>query len=200
MARLETGVAVAEQFQIPMWIAATAMFRGWWRAKRGEIRAGIEQFSRGFAHWRDIGCEIAVPWWRAQLAQLHSWHGDSERALALVAESVAQVDRWLEHAHEAEIYRIQGDILLGQESPESQAAEESYQQAIRVAQAQHAKGWELRAAIALARLWQSQGKTREAHDLLVPVYDWFTEGFDTADLKEAKALLEAWRTQGSDTN
>ena len=156
MARLETGVAVAEQFQLPMWIAATAMFRGWWRAKRGEIRAGIEQFSRGFAHWRDIGCEIAVPWWRAQLAQLHSWHGESERALALVAESVAQ--------------------------------------------AQHAKGWELRAAIALARLWQSQGKARAAHDLLVPVYDWFTEGFDTADLQEAKALLEALRAKGPDTN
>ena len=113
---------------------------------------------------------------------------------------MAQVDRWLEHAHEAEIYRIQGDLLLGKENPDAQAAEESYQQAIRVAQAQHAKGWELRAAIALACLWQSQGKTREAHDLLVPVYDWFTEGFDTADLKEAKALLEAWRTQGSDTN
>ena len=193
MARLETGVAVAEQFQIPMWIAATAMFRGWWRAKRGEISAGIEQFSRGFDHYRAIGCEIVVPWWRAQLAQLYSWHGESERVLALVAESVAQVERWLDRAHEAEIYRIQGDILLGQDSPAPQAAEESYQQAIRVAQAQHTKGWELRAAIALACLWQSQGKTREAHDLLVPVYDWFTEGFDTADLKEAKALLEALR-------
>ena len=147
-----------------------------------------------------LDAEIAVPWWRAQLAQLHSWHSESERALALVAESVAQVDRWLERAHEAEIYRVQGDILLGQESPAPQAAEASYQQAIRVAQAQHAKGWELRAAIALARLWQSQGKTRAAHDLLSPVYDWFTEGFDTADLKEAKALLEAWRDQGPDTN
>jgi class 3 adenylate cyclase/predicted ATPase len=157
LARLATGVAVAEQFQIPMWIAATAMFRGWWRAKRGEISAGIEQFSRGFDHYRAIGCEIVVPWWRAQLAQLHSWNGESDRALALVSESVAQVDRWLERAHEAEIYRIQGDILLGKESPETQAAEEAYQQAIRVAQAQHAKGWELRAAIALAHLWQSQG-------------------------------------------
>ena len=91
--------------------------------------------------------------------------------------------------HWAELARVRGDILLSQSDGKTDEAAASFEKAIEIARAQKAKGWELRAATSLARLWQSQNKTKEAHDLLAPVYEWFTEGFDTADLKEAKALL-----------
>jgi predicted ATPase len=95
-----------------------------------------------------------------------------------------------ERRYEAELYRLKGELLL-QLSPDNHSeSESSFKQAIDIAKRQQAKSWELRAAMSLARLWQQQGKRSDAHDLLAPVYGWFTEGFDTADLKEAKALLE----------
>src|SRR5262249_35623766 len=96
-------------------------------------------------------------------------------------------ERWTE----AELYRLKGELLLKQTPPDEQQAEACFQQALAIACQQQAKSWELRAAMSLARLWQQQGKCQEAHDLLAPVYGWFTEGFDTADLQEAKALLDA---------
>ena len=92
--------------------------------------------------------------------------------------------------YEAELYRLKGELLLQQSRDSAPAAAASFQQAITIAQQQHAKSWELRAATSLARLWQQQGKVVEARDLLAPVYNWFTEGFDTNDLQEAKALLD----------
>ena len=100
------------------------------------------------------------------------------------------MERWRERPHAAEIYRIKGDLLMALEPPNFDAAVQAYQQVLSVSLAQQAKSWELRVATSLARLWQSRNRTREAHELLFPVYDWFTEGFDTADLKDAKALLE----------
>ena len=92
--------------------------------------------------------------------------------------------------HEAEAYRIKGELSRCRACPDAVAAESSFARSLEVAREQQAKGWELRAATSLARLWQSQGKDKEAHDLLAPVYNWFSEGFDTRDLKEAQALLE----------
>ena len=91
----------------------------------------------------------------------------------------------------AEAYRLQGELLLRQRTPDAAQAEVCFQQALTVARSQQAKSWELRAATSLARLWHQQGKRAEANELLAPIYGWFTEGFDTADLLEAKALLEA---------
>ena len=96
-------------------------------------------------------------------------------------------ERWCE----AEIYRLKGELLLQQNSHNQAQAETCFTQAISIAQNQQAKSWELRSVTSLAHLWQRQGKRQEAHDLLAPVYNWFTEGFDTADLKDAKALLDA---------
>jgi predicted ATPase len=90
----------------------------------------------------------------------------------------------------AEAYRLQGALLLRQAIPDAVEAEACFQQALTLARRQQAKSWELRAAMSLSRLWQQQGKRQEVHDLLVPIYGWFTEGFDTADLQEAQALLE----------
>ena len=125
--------------------------------------------------------------------------GQAEEGLRVVDEALALVERTEERFYEAELYRLKGELLLMQENQKLKGkgqkakiedVEECFQQAINTARRQEAKSWELRAATSLARLWQQQGKTAEARDLLAPVYDWFTEGFDTADLKEAKALLE----------
>ena len=92
----------------------------------------------------------------------------------------------------AEVYRLQGVLLLRQVIPDAAQAEACFQQALAIARRQETKSWELRAAMSLSRLWQRQGKRVEARELLAPVYGWFTEGFDTADLQEAKALLDEW--------
>ena len=109
----------------------------------------------------------------------------------MLAEALTLVDTTGERWYEAELYRLKGALLLQQSSDNQAEAETCFQQAIDIARSQQAKSLELRAATSLARLWQQQGKRQEAHDLLAPVYNWFTEGFDTADLKDAKALLDA---------
>jgi predicted ATPase len=109
----------------------------------------------------------------------------------VLAEALAVVDTTEESRHEAELYRLQGELLLRQAVPDVPQAEACFQQALDIARRQQARSWELRAAMSLSRLWQRQGKCDDARELLAPIYDWFTEGFDTADLQEAKALLEA---------
>jgi predicted ATPase len=109
--------------------------------------------------------------------------------LALLAEAIAQAHHTGERRHEAELYRLRGE-LLHQTYPDAAQAEACFQQALATAYRQQARSWELRAAMSLSRLWQQQGKGDEAHELLAPIYGWFTEGFDTADLQEAKALLD----------
>jgi predicted ATPase len=104
---------------------------------------------------------------------------------------LALVDQTQERSCEAELYRLQGELLLARSAEHDTEAEAHFHQALDVARHQQAKSWELRAAMSLSRLWQEQGKRAEAHELLVPIYGWFTEGFDTKDLQEAKALLEA---------
>jgi predicted ATPase len=111
--------------------------------------------------------------------------------LRLLDEALAVVHATGERYHEAEIYRVHGELLLRQATPDVHHAEASFQQALAIARQQQAKSWELRAATSLSRLWQHQGKGAEARQLLTDVYGWFTEGFDTADLQEARALLEA---------
>jgi hypothetical protein len=154
-----------------------------------------------------------MPYLRAVLAEGLALSGDITGGLLLLEESLTQIARpgWEERSHLAEILRLKGKILLMQESqkskvkgqkskietdprsltPDPQAeAENCFLKAIAVAQEQHAKSWELRASTSLARLWQNQGKCKEAYGLLAPVYNWFTEGFDTKDLQEARVLLE----------
>ena len=121
---------------------------------------------------------------------MHGKAGQAEEGLSAVVEALAIVERTEERFYEAELHRLQGELLL-QQSPDQQSdAEACFQHALDVSRSQEAKSLELRAATSLARLWQSQGRKQEAHDLLAPVYNWFTEGFDTADLKDAKALLD----------
>ena len=132
---------------------------------------------------------MLLPMYHTLLAESYGKIGQIEEGLTVVVEALRGVENTGERYYEAELHRLQGEFLLQLSADNQREAETCFQQAITVAQNQSAKSWELRAATSLARLWQSQGKREEAHDLLAPVYNWFTEGFDTLDLKDAKALL-----------
>ena len=131
-----------------------------------------------------------VPYFCTLLADAAAHLGYTEEGLEALAEAYTLVEQQEERYWEAEIHRLQGVLLLRQPGTPQAEAETWLQQALDVARRQEAKSLELRAAMSLGRLWQQQGKQAEAHALLAPVYGWFTEGFDTADLQEAKALLE----------
>ena len=122
------------------------------------------------------------------LALAHAKIGEPDVGLKLLDQALAQIEETQERFFEAELHRIRGEILI--EGGKRRAGEEALQSALRVASRQQARLWELRAATRLARLWRGQGRTAAARDLLAPVYGWFTEGFDTADLKDAKALMD----------
>src|SRR5262249_17358353 len=127
----------------------------------------------------------------AHLAEAYGQVGQVDEGMHLLAEALAIVDTTGGRSDEAELHRVHGELLLRQTAPDALAAEACFQRALDVARRQQAKSFELRAAMSLARLWQQQGKRDDAYALLAPIYGWFTEGFDTADLREAKALLEA---------
>ena len=137
------------------------------------------------------GAEGARSYFLALLAEAHGTLGEPEAGLAVLTEALTHVETTGERWYEPELYRLKGALLLQQSSDNQAEAESCFHKAMAIAQNQRAKSFELRAATSLARLWQQQGKRQEAHDLLAPAYHWFTEGFDTADLKDAKALLDA---------
>jgi tetratricopeptide (TPR) repeat protein len=152
------------------------------------VRGGNDQSAARIG--TPAGRRWAVSSWLALLAEVYGNMGQAEAALTAVAEAFAHVDKTGERYYEAELHRLQGELLLVQ-SPDNQSeAEACFHQAIAIARSQQAKSWELRAATSLARLWQSQNKQDEARKLLAEIYDWFTEGFDTRDLQDAKALLD----------
>src|SRR5262249_35802780 len=151
---------------------------------------GLAQVRQGLAAWRATGAALNLPYLYTLLAEAAASLGHPEEGLQGLAEAHTLVEQHDERYWEAEICRLRGVLLLRQPGTPQAEAEACFQQALDVARRQQAKSLELRAAISLARLWQQQGKRAEARDLLGPIYGWFTEGFDTADLQEAKALLE----------
>jgi predicted ATPase len=145
---------------------------------------------QGIAARRATGAELQRPYYLALLAEAYGKAGQAEEGLSVLVEALTAVHKTRERQHEAELYRLKGELLLKQDVPAEQEAESCLRQAVDVARQQQAKSLELRAAMSLSRLWQQQGKRGEARELLAPIYGWFTEGFDTADLQEAKTLLE----------
>src|SRR5262249_1806542 len=125
------------------------------------------------------------------LAEVQGTLGEPEAGLAVLTEALTLTNKTGERWYESELYRLKGELLLQQSSDNSTEAEACFRHALEIARTQQAKSFELPAATSMARLWQQQGQRQEAHDLLAPVYNWFTEGFDTADLQDAKALLDA---------
>ena len=188
--RAEAAIGLSTEVGIAQRLAQGTVLRGWALVMQGQGEAGIAQISQGQALWRAVGGDLAQPWFLALLAEAYSVLGKSEEGLLVLSEALVLVNKHRECHYEAELHRLRGELLLTQVIPDAYQAEACFQHALSVARSQDAKSLELRAAMSLGRLWQQQGKRDAAHALLAPVYDWFTEGFDTADLQEAKALLE----------
>jgi predicted ATPase len=162
---------------------------------QGQEEEGIQQIQQGMATDRAIGAEVWWPYHLALLADAYGKTGQIEEGLTALAEALDAVDRTGERWYEAELYRLKGTLTLQSQVPGPRSkveaeAEACFQKAIDIARKQQAKSLELRAVISLARLWLHQGKRQEAHAMLADIYTWFTEGFDTKDLQEAKALLD----------
>ncbi|HET7666370.1 MAG TPA: hypothetical protein VFK56_09925, partial [Mycobacterium sp.] len=163
--------------------------RGWALAQQGEVAAGIAEIRESMDRRRAFGMRAVWPWYLALVAEAYGLTGDFDAGLRALDEALDWVRRNDERLYLAEVHRIRGELLLRQPVSDPAEAETRFEQALAVARDQEAKSWELRAAMSLARLWLCEGRRDEARQLLAPVYAWFTEGFDTADLIEAKALL-----------
>jgi predicted ATPase len=163
--------------------------RGWALAVQDHGEEGLAQVRQGIAAWRATGAALDVPYFCTLLAEVSVQVGHTADGLQALAEAHTMVEQHDERWWEAEVYRLQGVLLLRQTGTPPADAEVWLQRALDVARRQEAKSLELQAAMSLSRLWQQQGKRQEAYDLLAPIYHWFTEGFDTADLQDARALL-----------
>jgi class 3 adenylate cyclase/predicted ATPase len=180
-------VAVTTEQGFPLWRAQGTIYCGWGMVKKGDVAEGISLLRRGSSAYRATGAEVWAPHF-ALLARACEIVGQIEEGLTLLDDALQNIERTGARWFAAELHRHKGRLQLRQ--GQSEAAEELYRKALRIAEEQGAKLWELRAAASLAQLRRDQGRHAEARDLLAPVYGWFTEGFNTPDLKEAKALLD----------
>jgi predicted ATPase len=203
----EALMALATEQGFALFVAMAMILRGGTLTASGQRGEQTSQLCQGLAAFRATGAALWGPYFLALLAEAYGQEGQVEAGFAALAEALTAAHTTGECWGEAELHRLKGELLLqsnvqGLESavsmphaarrmPHAEEAETCFQQALAIARRQQAKSWELRAAVSLARLWQQQGKQDEARALLMPVYGWFTEGFDTADLQEAKVLLEA---------
>jgi predicted ATPase len=160
-------------------------------ALKGSAAEAVESITSGIAATRATGSTLWLPLVMSYLATAHAGLGQFGEAWRCIGEAISTTATTKERWFEAEAYRVAGEIALKSPKPDAAKAETYFERALAVARKQQAKSSELRAAMSLARLWRSQGKVQQARELLAPVYGWFTEGFDTRDLKEAKALLLA---------
>jgi len=182
--RAEVALSLAKEQGFPYWMAVSYLMRGWALAHQGQMKEGIEQMTQGLRAYRATGAVALQPCFLALLAEAQGMIGQPEAGLTTLAEALALVDTTGERVYEPELYRLKGILLLQQSLDNQAEAESCFHHAIEIARTQQAKSFELRTATSLARLWQHQEKRQEAYDLLVPVYGWFTEGFDTVDLQE----------------
>jgi predicted ATPase len=190
-AHAEAMLALATEHGFARHVALGTLFRGMALTAQGQSAAGLTQMRQGLAAYQATGSVVGMSGYLAQLAEACGQVGQVDEGMHLLAEALALVDTTGERHTEAELHRLYGELLLRQAVPDAPQAEACFQQALAIARRQQAKWWELRAAMSLSRLWQQQGKWDEARQLLAPIYGWFTEGFDTADLPDARALLEA---------
>jgi predicted ATPase len=215
--RIGAALTLSTEHGFSHWVALGTIVRGWALAEEGQGEEGITQLRQGIATWRATGAEAQRSYFLALLAEVYGKAGQVEEGLATLTEALTMVDNRGERVYEAELYRLKGTLTLQFQtslrqvtdksnasqnksenpspqpltpSPQAEAEAEGYfLKAIEIAQRQQAKSLELRAATSLARLWQQQGKTDNARQMLTEVYGWFTEGFDTNDLQAAQALL-----------
>jgi len=183
-------IALADEKSTLFWKASGLMNKGCVLALTGQASDAIHTIKSGIAALRSTGATYRGPLWLSYLATAHAELGQLDDARRCMGEAITTIETTGERWFEAEDNRIAGEIALKSPEQDAAKAEAYFERALTVARAQQAKSWELRAAMSMARLWHDQGKQQQAHDLLAPVYDRFTEGFDTLDMKEAKALLD----------
>ena len=186
----EGVIALSAEHGFPDWLAQATTLRGWAMAEQGHNEEGIAQIKEGLAAYRATGAELNWPYFLTLLAEAYMETGRLEDGLSVLTEALAAADEHEDRHHEAEIHRLKGELLLRQDDSSAAEAQSCFLRAIDVARKQSAKSFELRATTSLARLLNEQGRSDEARTMLAEIYGWFTEGFDTADLKDAKALLD----------
>jgi predicted ATPase len=189
-AQCEELVALADEKGGAFWRASGMLRQGQLVALTGKASDAARVITSGITAYRSTGSTVWLPFYLAALAKANAEVGQLEDAWRWMEEAMSLTESTGEKWSEAEINRLAGEIALLSPAPRKEKARAHFMQALDIARQQQARSWELRASMSLARLWRSQGKVREARELLAPVYGWFTEGFDTRDLKEAKALLD----------
>jgi predicted ATPase len=183
-------VALADEKGARFWKAFGMLNQGSVFALTARALATIDILISGIAAWRTTGATVWLPLFLPHLARAHAELGQFGEAWRRIGEAMTAAETTKEKCCEAEVHRVAGEIALRSPEPDAVKAQAYFERALAVARKQQAKSWELRATMSMARLWRDQGKRQAAHDFLAPIYGWFTEGFDTLDLKEAKALLE----------
>jgi len=183
-------ISVADDAGAVQWNANGMMTRSWIFAFTGRASETVQTITSALSLWRSTGSTYWAPLLLSYLARAYAELGQFDEAWRSIREATTTVETTKERWFEAEIYRVAGEVALKSPEPDAAKAHAQFERALSVARQQQAKSWELRAAMSMARLWRDQGKWEEARELLAPVYGWFTEGFDTRDLKEAKVLLE----------
>ena len=184
----EHNLTLSEREGYALNVAWASLLKGWALAERGDPHAALELMGPAIKMWRGAGMKAMVPLWHSLIADIHGLVGEPEQGLLLLEESLALVAKTKHRLYESELHRVKGNLLLVQQSSATDV-EASYQKAIDVAREQQARSYELRAAVALARLWKGHGRSSDAGELLSAVHGWFTEGLESRDLLDAKALL-----------
>jgi len=187
----EAALTLATTQEWPLYVGLANHLRGWAIAMQGQGEAGMAQMHQGLAGILATGQALAQSFCLALMAEAAGYTGHVDQGLHLLAEALTAFEASGRRDMLPEAYRLQGELLLRKTLPDAVQAAVCFQQALTLAHQQQAKSWELRAAISLARLWQQQGQRAAAHALLADIHGWFTEGFDTADLREAERLLAA---------
>ncbi len=183
-------IAYATEYGFPYWSSLCSMTQGWLLSRQERPTEGIEQVRRGLDRYLATGARLGLSWFLALLAETYAATGQYDEGLQALGDAEAHVQATDERYYEAEVLRLKGELLIRRDASGSVPAEDCFQRAIAVARRQHAKSWELRAAMSLARLWSAQGRPQDAYDRLAAVHSWFSEGFDLPDMQDAKRLLD----------
>jgi class 3 adenylate cyclase/predicted ATPase len=189
-AELTEGIALSDEKSALFWNAQAMASLGVVSTLAGDAAAAVKMIGAGISLWRSTGATASVPFFQSYLALAHAMLDQYDESWHNINQAMATIETTGERLWTAEVHRLAGEIALSSPCRDVAEAQARFMRAISVARQQQAKSWELRASISLARLWRDQDKAQQARELLDPVYDWFTEGFDTLDLKDAKELLE----------
>jgi len=187
--RIEVAISMATEHGFAIVLGVGPIMRGWALMTEGRAEEGIRQISQGLERYRATGAGFQLPHLLTSLIEAYNNMERPEEGLTVLAEAQALVEKTGERYYEAELQRLKGELLLAQSPHDPAEAEACFHNALEIARRQQAKSLELRTAMSLARLWQRQGKESDARQLLSEVFAWFTEGFDTADLRDARTLL-----------